>query len=534
MALEPGSYFAGYRIERLLGQGGMGAVYLAKHPRLPRRDALKILDVSLGSDSGFRARFEREAEIAASLDHPNIVSIYDRGIEGERAWISMQFVDGSDAAKLVKQGPSALPPRRAVDIVAQAARGLDYAHRKGLLHRDIKPANLLLAAGEGGDDEHDRVLVADFGIARTLDDTAALTSTGSFLATIAYAAPELIEGTHIDHRVDVYALGCTLYEMLTGSVPFVRETPVAVMHAHLTAPPPRPSQHNPALPSALDAVIARAMAKSPVQRYNSCRELAAEALAAFTGSHPITAAVPTVAWRSGGPQPITGPQSGPAPTVRAPHPATPPRPFANIAGPQQYPPKKSSNVGWIVAGTVAATVVGVLALLIVIGTVVGDPEAGGSSTTSAAAPGGECDEVPAGSTDAAPTSAVDYTDGAAAAQVSPADGAGQCLTFDIDTAERNNADPGNQSFDTGFVAAGGEKLLVTMTSDTLGVGVVDGFVAVRMDGKYYPDSFHEHCTVEITSIDDVTLIGTYDCVGLPEQSNSDDTIDARGWFHVRT
>ena len=333
MALEAGSTFAGYQIERRLGTGGMGAVYLAKHPRLPRRDALKVLDAGLGADKSFRIRFEREAELTARLDHPNIVSVRDRGIEGDQLWISMQFIDGTDAAGLIQQGPAVLPPARAVNIVAEAAKGLDYAHRHGLLHRDVKPANLLIST----DDEGDKVVVTDFGIARTLDDNTALTSTGSFLATIAYAAPELIEGRTIDHRIDVYALGCTLYEMLTGSVPFARPNPVAMMHAHITAPAPHPSEKNRAVPPALDLVIEKAMAKDPADRYQTCRDFANAARAALTGVAPRPTPPPTPVRNFTPPPTQTRPPtaSGPHPAPSGPHTASGPHPAPS--GPHSPP-----------------------------------------------------------------------------------------------------------------------------------------------------------------------------------------------------
>ncbi|MFD4353592.1 serine/threonine-protein kinase [Nocardia sp. NPDC058518] len=280
MEFGPGAILAGYRIERRVGGGGMGAVYLAQHPRLPRRDALKVLDARLAVEPTFRARFEREADLAARLRHPNVVQIFDRGVDGDRLWIAMQFVDGLDAAQLLRQGLSVLTPERAVRIVAEAAKGLDYAHRQGLLHRDIKPANLLIARADDGTDE---VLVTDFGIARSMGETTSLTSAGSVLGTLAYAAPEQLEGQPLDVRTDVYALGGTLYELLTGFVPFQRESPAALISAHLIEPPPRPSAGNPALPFALDAVIARAMAKNPDDRYAGCGELADAAIAALTG-----------------------------------------------------------------------------------------------------------------------------------------------------------------------------------------------------------------------------------------------------------
>ncbi|MFI8972961.1 protein kinase [Nocardia asteroides] len=285
MEFGPGATLAGYRIERRLGGGGMGAVYLARHPRLPRHDAVKVLDARLAVEPTFRARFEREADLAARLRHPNIVQIFDRGVDGDRLWIAMQFVDGLDAAQLLRQGLAVLTPERAVRIVTEAAAGLDYAHRQGLLHRDIKPANLLIARADDGADE---VLVTDFGIARSMGETTSLTSAGSVLGTLAYAAPEQLEGDPLDVRTDVYALGGTLYELLTGFVPFRRDSPAALISAHLIEPPPRPSVANPALPPALDAVIARAMAKRPDDRFATCGELAAAAAAALGGTLPGT------------------------------------------------------------------------------------------------------------------------------------------------------------------------------------------------------------------------------------------------------
>lgn len=270
MRLAAGDIFAGYRVIRLLGAGGMGQVYLAEHPRLPRRDALKILDPGLGADAEFRLRFLREAELAARLEHPNVVSIYDRGAEGEVLWLAMRYVEGTDLAGLIRQGPPALPPARAVRIIGAAARGLDAAHRAGLLHRDVKPANILVTTG---DDGSDIARITDFGIARPLDSGTSVTATGSIAASLAYAAPEQFEGRPLGPRTDVYALGCTLFETLTGRVPFADRPMAAVVHAHLGEPPPRPSAVA-AVPPAFDAVVARAMAKDPADRFGSCGELA--------------------------------------------------------------------------------------------------------------------------------------------------------------------------------------------------------------------------------------------------------------------
>lgn len=279
--LRGGEIFAGYRVVRELGVGGMGAVYLVQHPRLQRLVALKILAEGPSADPEFRARFLREAELAARVAHPNIVEIYDRGVEDGVLWIAMQYVEGSDVAGILRSGPDVLPPERAIGIVGEAARGLDAAHAAGLLHRDVKPANILVSAAPG---RPDRVVLTDFGIARAAAESTVLTAAGEVLATLSYAAPEQIEAGRVDHRVDVYALGCTLFHMLTGKTPFARPTPEAVMAAHLIEPPPRASAVNPALPQRLDDVIARAMAKNPDDRYQSCGALAAAAWAALHGA----------------------------------------------------------------------------------------------------------------------------------------------------------------------------------------------------------------------------------------------------------
>ncbi|WP_067637737.1 serine/threonine-protein kinase [Nocardia coubleae] len=256
--LVAGAVFAGYRIERVLGRGGMGTVYLAAHPRLPRRVALKLLNRDLYSDQEVRARFEREADVSARLDHPGIVSVLDRGVENGLMWISMQYVDGTDAS--VFRGRP-LDPARAVDIIAQTAEALDYAHERDVLHRDVKPANILLSAGRG----RDRVLLTDFGIARLRGDARQLTRTGDFLATLAYASPEQLSGATVDHRSDQYSLGCSLYTLLTGESPFPADNPGAVVAAHLTKPVPRASDQVSGLAPGLDAVIGRAMAKDPAE-----------------------------------------------------------------------------------------------------------------------------------------------------------------------------------------------------------------------------------------------------------------------------
>jgi serine/threonine protein kinase len=276
--LQPGQVFAGYRVERLLGAGGMGAVYLARHPNLPKLVALKLLSRAMTDDDDVRARFLREADHVARLDHPNIVAVYDRGDQDGQLWIAMQYVDGSDAAAAVREGP--LPAARAVRIITETAKALDFAHAVDVLHRDVKPANILLTKPAAGEPE--RVLLADFGIAKALDDVAGLTATGMFHGSLQYAAPEQLDAsTTLDARADQYALGCTLYHLLTGSVPFPGHTTEQLMHAHLHLPAPLPGQ-NPAvaqtgMPGAMDGVIQRALAKDRTHRYPTCAALAADA-----------------------------------------------------------------------------------------------------------------------------------------------------------------------------------------------------------------------------------------------------------------
>ncbi|MEV5837407.1 serine/threonine-protein kinase [Nocardia sp. NPDC052112] len=282
MALRPGAIVGGYRVLQVLGSGGMGTVYLAQNPILPRRDALKVLSADLSTDDEFRARFEREANLAAGLDHPNIVAVYNRGEENGQLWIAMQYVDGVDASDEAKKGPAVMTPQRALRIVSEVGKGLDYAHRRGLLHRDVKPANFLLSAAEEGDEE--RVLLTDFGVAKSSEDGQDLTATGNFMATVAYAPPEQLVGTSLDSRADIYSLGCSFFKLLTGQNPYPSTMPAVVMMGHLHEPPPKLSAVRPGLPPALDAVIEKVMAKDPAQRYATCREFTQAAEAALYGT----------------------------------------------------------------------------------------------------------------------------------------------------------------------------------------------------------------------------------------------------------
>jgi serine/threonine protein kinase, bacterial len=264
--------FAGYSILRPLGSGGMADVYLAKHPRLPRRDALKVLAKGMTADDEFRERFNREADLAATLFHPHIVAVHDRGEFEGQLWIAMDYVEGTDAARLMKEryrnGMSEHDVGAIIDAVAGA---LDYAHVRGMLHRDVKPANILLTHPEEDDR---RILLADFGVARQLADISGITETNVAVGTVAYAAPEQLVGSNIDGRADQYALAATAFHLLTGVPPYRHSNPVAVIGQHLHAAPPRLSDHRPDL-SRLDDVFFKALAKDPADRFDRCRDFAA-------------------------------------------------------------------------------------------------------------------------------------------------------------------------------------------------------------------------------------------------------------------
>jgi serine/threonine-protein kinase len=265
-----GTEVGGYRILEPLGSGGTSVVYRAEHVRLGRPAALKLLTPALG-EADFRERFLRESQLAASLDHPSIVPVYDAGEEDDLLYIAMACVDGSDLKTLlVAEGP--LPLRRTLRIGGQIASALDAAHARGLVHRDVKPANILVRPD-------DRAFLSDFGVVKELASNGG-TRTGSFIGTIEYSAPEQIEGREVDARTDVYSLACVLYECLTGTAPFHRASEVAVLNAHLHAPPPKLTKAVPELPPALEQVIAKALSKSPLDRYSSCGELLAEARSA--------------------------------------------------------------------------------------------------------------------------------------------------------------------------------------------------------------------------------------------------------------
>jgi len=277
--LAAGDEFAGYRIERRLGRGGMGILYLAVEPGLDRRVALKLIAPEAAADEVFAKRFAEESRIAASIEHPNVVPIYAAGEEGGVPYIAMRYVSGSDLSRrLADEGR--MEPARAAALIAQIGDGLDAIHAAGLVHRDVKPANVLLS-GEAGS-EH--AYITDFGVARNVATESGLTQTGRFVGTLDYVAPEQISGDGVDARADVYALGCLLFKLLTGEVPFPREGEAARLYAHLNDPPPAPSLYAPGASMALDDVVARAMSKQPGDRYPSAGDLGRAAAAAVSGA----------------------------------------------------------------------------------------------------------------------------------------------------------------------------------------------------------------------------------------------------------
>jgi eukaryotic-like serine/threonine-protein kinase len=293
-----------YEIDEPLGRGGMAQVFRATDRVLGRPVAVKVLDRKYKDDAKFVTRFRREAQSAAGINHPNVVSVYDTGSEDGLHYIVMEYVDGDTLADLLRrEGP--LTPGRAVAIGEPVARALEAAHEKGMVHRDVKPGNIMV-------DRSGTVKVVDFGIARAAaDDT--LTQTGTVLGTAAYLSPEQAQGETVDARSDVYSLGCVLYEMLTGRPPFTAESTLAVAYKHVREDPVPPSQLNPDVPPELDAVAMTALAKDPAARYPSGGAMREALSAAATGEMPAAVGVaPTEPLAGGDTAVITQPATVPA------------------------------------------------------------------------------------------------------------------------------------------------------------------------------------------------------------------------------
>jgi hypothetical protein len=269
--LGPGDEIGGYRIEAIAGRGGMGLVYRARQRRPDRTVAIKVIAPELAADPGFRARFEQESATAAEIEHPNVIPVYEVGDDDGLLFISMRFVQGVDLGRLLALR-GRLEPERAAYLIAQVADALDAAHARGLVHRDVKPGNILVA-------ERDHVYLTDFGLTKRTSDSHGMTQTGMFVGTVDYIAPEQVEGRRLDARADVYALGCVTYELLSGKVPFPRDSDVAKIFAHVNDPPPRLQ----GLPEPLAGAVQRAMAKRPEDRFLSAGDFGRAVTAGAAG-----------------------------------------------------------------------------------------------------------------------------------------------------------------------------------------------------------------------------------------------------------
>ncbi len=335
-----GTELAGYRIDAVVGRGGVGVVYRATHLTLRRPVALKLLADGLAADAEYRRRFEREARLAAALDHPHIVPIHDAGYTQDVLYLAMSYIDGPNMATVI-DNDAPMDLAHVCALLTGVAEALDSAHRAGLVHRDVKPANIL-TGGRGVPTDstrpagRSRAYLCDFGIARSTTATSAQTTTGQFLGTLQYCAPEQIQGRPLDGLADQYALACVIYHCLTGQPPYPAGEPSALIFAHLSADRPRPSTHNPALPATVDDVIARALAKQPAHRYPDCTTFlhalaaaddagASNAAAASAPSNPHptppTHHPHTVIWPPGPPQH----ERAGAPDRQATGPSVPPR-----------------------------------------------------------------------------------------------------------------------------------------------------------------------------------------------------------------
>ncbi len=266
-----GAEIGGYRLESVIARGGMGVVYLAQDERMGRTVALKILPGELAENERFRARFLHESRVAGAVNHPNVIPVYDAGESDGLLYISMRYVEGTDLRGLLRtDGPLDLP--RAVSIISQAASALAATHQRGLIHRDVKPGNMLLVP-RTSEDGADHVYLSDFGLAKNLGSLSGLTKSGQFMGTVGYVAPEQIRGKDVDKRTDVYALGCVLFECLTGWQPFRRKDDFATIMAHVNDAPPVVSELMPGTPGAVDEVVRRALAKDPDDRFATCDDL---------------------------------------------------------------------------------------------------------------------------------------------------------------------------------------------------------------------------------------------------------------------
>ncbi len=279
--MTKGMEVAGFRLDEQIGEGGMGVVFKARQLDLDRIVALKLIQPSLSDDAEFRARFQRESRLAASIDHPNVVPVFQAGEEQGTYFISMRYVDGTDLGEYLRSRNSPLEPTAAAELISEISGGLDAAHAAGLVHRDVKPANILL-------DARLHPYLTDFGLTKQITSQSLNTKTGLWIGSINYSAPEQIEGEPVDARADVYALGCVLFEALTRQLPYARDSDMALMYAKVHGAPLMPSQVDPRLPPEFDEVIGRALARHPADRYPSAGDLGRAAMAAAHGQRSET------------------------------------------------------------------------------------------------------------------------------------------------------------------------------------------------------------------------------------------------------
>ena len=379
-----GSTLAGCRLDAVAGRGGMGVVYRATQLALDRTVAVKAIAPQLAEDEAFRERFQRESQLAASLEHPNVIPVYEAGELDGTLYLIMRWVDGTDLRALLSS-EGRLDPVRALRLLRPVASALAAAHRRGLIHRDVKPANVLIATTDG-DEEH--VYLTDFGIAKRTGGQS-LTRTGVLVGTLDYTAPERIEGAKGTPTTDIYAFGCMLFEALTGHVPYPRSTEIAKMHAHLNEPLPSVTAEQPGVPRALERVVATAMAKRPEDRYASAADLVAaldEARAEIEESaqqptrlSPVVPDEPPTAVSPPEPTPVPPTPAPPTPAVQTPAPTPAPR--------TEPAPGPRPRVMWIAVAAVAA--IAVIAVVIAIAT-----SGGGPSHTSSTPPTTTAGTVP--------------------------------------------------------------------------------------------------------------------------------------------
>jgi serine/threonine protein kinase/DNA-binding beta-propeller fold protein YncE len=469
--LAPGSVVAGYRIEAIVGRGGMGVVYRATQLSLDRPVALKAIAPELAGDVMFRERFKRESRLAASIEHPNVIPVYEAGEGDGLLYLTMRYIEGTDLRALIEAN-GALEPTRGARLVAQVAAALAAAHRRGLMHRDVKPANVLIDA----EDEREHAYLTDFGIARHVAATSGLTQTGSVLGTLDYLAPERMADGSGDARADVYALGCVLFQALTGSVPYPRDNEIAKMYAHLNADVPDARELRPT-PDALAELAMRAMAKEPDERIQSASELAerlleaadtrsAPAPATLPARPPIPEAPPTVA---APPTPTTEPApTEPAPTEPAPTEPVPAEPAPTERAPTERPPPRKWR-GVLIAGAAGAAVL-IAVVVVLAGGGSDDPDSGSQADQGAQQSSKGADDsapAPLNPTALAPISVEPGADG-----VATAGGFAWVANRNLNTVTRVNArsrqvegNPIPVGTEPDSLAAGLGAMWVTNTSD---------------------------------------------------------------------